>query len=1206
MIIERLDLIAYGRFTEHVIDLSAGPNRFHLIYGPNESGKSTSLRAIHALLFGFPARTDDDYVHSYQSMRVGGRLLNSATGKGLDCVRKKGNKNTLITPNDGSAIDPEVIARMLGGIDAETFAKRFGLSHDELVEGGQAIISGEGDLGEVLFAAGTGTARLRAVQKQLDDDCKALFVPRGSSGSLNKLLADYQAAEKTLRDLRLLPRTYEERREELARKQREVDAVGRRLKEQEVRLARLNALEQSQEFLPQRAELETKLKSLGQDVPMLDDDFVKRRRGLESELQGALQRVTTYREQIAERTRRRDAIVIDRRFVEESGMIRTLMNELGEIEGVAESVADWQREESAFGERIESLTRSLRQSAAEGAGAKGDRDVGGDDETLLAIDVSDTLTAEVDRMLGDRARLAEKRDAAKVRERGLHEKIAKLCQRLEGLPEAIDPKPLAQAIASVGKPGDLVEDLTLAEEDAAGLARRVEERVSRLRGLEGGLDAARRFVPPDPMTLRRLEGEIADADEAIAEIRRGLVEAQRSREEIDAKLRDGSSGDPPPTREGLEEARELRDLAVDRLRSLNAKGEPLPEGEIEKVAQRIRAVDRITDALFAAHDRVVRHQRLVEDLKGADEKIAGLWRKQEESAESRETLRSRWSGVWRECGVAAGEPEAMRRWLEDHAELMGQIGQWDAKRTAVVSAGEKLRVAIRTLKAAIRITGGEVQPGSPADDRQGERDVWAAELIATHAVAESWHDSIARRAQERSRVVEELERATAELDDAINRRVDSEGEWQGWEGRWEALTGPLKGWSDSEPIVLPAVLRRLRDMGEARGAREQVRQRIARGIGRCERYWDKVADVAGEVGLVGTGDGKGLIAVRDRSGLVHEMARKATEQSEKLVELKRLEEDIETLGGRLSEAVLAQETAHGSLQRMCAEAGCESIDELPSVEEAAGKRRLWEGELRTTQQGLRALAHPMPLDDFLREAQEYATAGVGGVGLGVEIDEAEAVCKGLREQYAEGLQTVGMLRREVEKMDGSGEAARVQQEQLNRLAAIRRQAERYAELTISQEALKQAIELYRQRNEGPVLRTASRFFSRITRGEYESLRVEDDDKPRLVGVRPGRAGTVVANRTVVANGMSDGTADALYLSLRLASLESHLDECDPVPLIVDDCLVQFDDDRSIEALKIFAELSQRTQVILFTHHRHLIELAEGALPRGAYHVHRLS
>jgi uncharacterized protein YhaN len=330
------------------------------------------------------------------------------------------------------------------------------------------------------------------------------------------------------------------------------------------------------------------------------------------------------------------------------------------------------------------------------------------------------------------------------------------------------------------------------------------------------------------------------------------------------------------------------------------------------------------------------------------------------------------------------------------------------------------------------------------------------------------------------------------------------------------------------------------------------------------------------------------------------MARKATEQSEKLVELKRLEEDIETLGGRLSEAVLAQETAHGSLQRMCAEAGCESIDELPSVEEAAGKRRLWEGELRTTQQGLRALAHPMPLDDFLREAQEYATAGVGGVGLGVEIDEAEAVCKGLREQYAEGLQTVGMLRREVEKMDGSGEAARVQQEQLNRLAAIRRQAERYAELTISQEALKQAIELYRQQNEGPVLRTASRFFSRITRGEYESLRVEDDDKPRLVGVRPGRGGTVVAN------GMSDGTADALYLSLRLASLESHLDECDPVPLIVDDCLVQFDDDRSIEALKVFAELSQRTQVILFTHHRHLIELAEGALPRGAYHVHRLS
>ena len=63
MILSRLDLKAFGRFTDVSLDLSAGPRRFHLVYGPNESGKSTSLRAITSLLFGMPQATDDCFLH---------------------------------------------------------------------------------------------------------------------------------------------------------------------------------------------------------------------------------------------------------------------------------------------------------------------------------------------------------------------------------------------------------------------------------------------------------------------------------------------------------------------------------------------------------------------------------------------------------------------------------------------------------------------------------------------------------------------------------------------------------------------------------------------------------------------------------------------------------------------------------------------------------------------------------------------------------------------------------------------------------------------------------------------------------------------------------------------------------------------------------------------------------------------------------------
>jgi uncharacterized protein YhaN len=75
--------------------------------------------------------------------------------------------------------------------------------------------------------------------------------------------------------------------------------------------------------------------------------------------------------------------------------------------------------------------------------------------------------------------------------------------------------------------------------------------------------------------------------------------------------------------------------------------------------------------------------------------------------------------------------------------------------------------------------------------------------------------------------------------------------------------------------------------------------------------------------------------------------------------------------------------------------------------------------------------------------------------------------------------------------------------------------------------------------------------------------------------------------------MSEGARDQLYLALRLATLERYLDHAEPLPFIVDDILVNFDDERSAATLKVLAELSRKTQVILFTHHAHLRDLAAG-------------
>ncbi len=115
------------------------------------------------------------------------------------------------------------------------------------------------------------------------------------------------------------------------------------------------------------------------------------------------------------------------------------------------------------------------------------------------------------------------------------------------------------------------------------------------------------------------------------------------------------------------------------------------------------------------------------------------------------------------------------------------------------------------------------------------------------------------------------------------------------------------------------------------------------------------------------------------------------------------------------------------------------------------------------------------------------------------------------------------------------------------------------------------------------------------------MRTEYDERghPVLVGIRSG------GGEQVAVTGLSDGTADQLYLALRLAGIEQYLDVSEPLPFVVDDILLRFDDERSMATLKILAALAARTQVIFFTHHQHMVELARRCIDEQMLCVHRL-
>jgi len=198
--------------------------------------------------------------------------------------------------------------------------------------------------------------------------------------------------------------------------------------------------------------------------------------------------------------------------------------------------------------------------------------------------------------------------------------------------------------------------------------------------------------------------------------------------------------------------------------------------------------------------------------------------------------------------------------------------------------------------------------------------------------------------------------------------------------------------------------------------------------------------------------------------------------------------------------------------------------------------------------------------------------------------------------------TIGREENELSKMDGSAQAADIAEQTQMLLGRLENDVEQYARLRIASAVLSQAIERYREKNQDPILKRANTFFAQLTQGSFEGIRADYDNQglPVLVGVRPG------GKEVVGVEGMSEGTADQLYLVLRLAGLEEYLEQNEPIPFIVDDILIKFDDDRSVAALKALAQLSTRTQVIFFTHHRHMVELAEENIDPSVLIKHSLN
>lgn len=134
----------------------------------------------------------------------------------------------------------------------------------------------------------------------------------------------------------------------------------------------------------------------------------------------------------------------------------------------------------------------------------------------------------------------------------------------------------------------------------------------------------------------------------------------------------------------------------------------------------------------------------------------------------------------------------------------------------------------------------------------------------------------------------------------------------------------------------------------------------------------------------------------------------------------------------------------------------------------------------------------------------------------------------------------------------------------------------YAALALAIETLGRADAELQSRFSPQLAQKAADYMDYLTGGRYDELVLARD-----LSAKAHSADDPTPRDTAY---LSAGTADLLYLSVRLALCELTCPADDPCPLVLDDTLVNFDDARAKRAMALFREIAQHRQVILFTCH----------------------
>ena len=1163
MRIARLDLLRFGHFTDKLIELPGTKPDFHIIYGPNEAGKSTSLAAVEDFLFGIPARSPNNFLHKYKEMRIGAVL--EQDGEILEALRRKGTKDTLITPQGTAYPEGErQLSTLLGGADHGFFTRMFSLDHQRLRQGGQDIVEAKDDVGEMLFSASAGILGLRERLNALRQEGDALWGPRRASHRRYYQLDDQlKAAEKALREHIVTSAKWQELKRALEKAEQEYEACGEQIASLSTEQRKVSRIRRVYRNVKRVQEVDEGLAELT-DSPDLPVNAAQTLAEAEQQVGEAGAIIKNMNEQLDALNKAHAGLDYDETLVLRASDIEQLEQARGRVR-------DGKIDLPELNAKLKLKEGELHRHAAELGWSFSDLN------DLQNRVPERTKVVTVQRLAHEYGELASAVKLSAKTSKENKENRDKLVRERNALGESVELAPLEGTIAALRRRGDITAEMKHAQKVVDDAEAEILRGLQQLTPSIEDPETLPALVIPPVATIQVFRDRYRDLDKQSAECQKRLSETEREIERLKQACKRIAQGKGGVTEDMLEGLRARRDQIWNVIHRHYIQGDALT-GEDKAVCAKAEKAfpdcyqDAVVEADSAA-DRRFETAELSAQLSVYAGQI-GETETQRESlkaelnrlGEQRESLETEWSGLWSEMPFIPESPDGMLVWNEARSEIIDALGRKSsALRDLEVLRTEDVGSRKTLLDALLSLTVNTAP----------------LEALSLPRLIES-ADTVLRDLRKENEKRERLDTTIHELSDAMIRSDEElakdKNDLDSWREGWAPAVQSLALAASTDPEDIFDLINTIEEMravaAEIHTLRHDRIDAIETHIGAFEQAAsDFIAAVAPDMSTWESEPASVELHRRLQQAKQNKAAQEAKDQ------------EINQLKEKRAQIVDSNRSASEAIDRLMATAHTDQVDKLRQLIEKSDQRRRLNEERTQIVTRLQVEGDGFSVAELIDECED--------VDLDEVASQEETLAqrlKDLNSQLVELVQNFHAAKQEFESIGGDDAASLAEADRQAALAEMKEVAEHYTQLRAAERLLQWAIERYRQEKQAPLLTAAGQYFSLLTEGAYSDLRLDydDNDYPYLIGLRPD-------GDHVSVDAMSTGTADQLYLALRLAAIDDYLSRANPLPFVADDLFINFDNERAEAGIRVLNQIAAKTQVIFFTHHWHLVELARDAI-----------